>query len=204
MTLLSEDRELLAAFRAGRSQALEQVYRHYFPTVTRFLRRGFVVHRSTQAPISFSLTQPFELENAVQEVFARAFEERTRLAYDGIRPYRDFLFGIAKHVSLDELRRRHRKIGASSDELDLESLPDTDEASPEQSLETKQVINLVSGFIENECDARDRVLYQLRYGEDRSQEAAATAAGLTRIQVRRWESKFRARLLRYLKRVKYV
>src|SRR5687767_7438855 len=200
MTLLSEDRELLAAFRAGKSQALEQVYRHYFPIVTRFLRRGFVVHRSTQASVSFALTQPFELENAVQEVFARAFEERARLAYDGIRPYRDFLFGIAKHVALDELRRRHRKGGASLDDYDMESLPDTDEVAPDEGIATRQAIDVVTRFLEEECDARDKVLYNFRYVEDRSQEATASAAGLTRIQIRRWETKFRARLLRYLKR----
>jgi hypothetical protein len=76
MTLLSEDRELLAAFRAGNSRSLEDVYRHYFPLVTRLLRRGFVVHRIGQPSFTFALTKPFELENAVQEVFTRAFDGR--------------------------------------------------------------------------------------------------------------------------------
>ena len=35
-------------------------------------------------------------------------------------------------------------------------------------------------------------------------QEAAKAAGLTRIQVRRWEMKFRTRMLKYLKRVRYV
>ena len=37
-----------------------------------------------------------------------------------------------------------------------------------------------------------------------SQVDAAQAAGITRIQIRRWETKFRARLLRFLKRADYV
>src|SRR6185503_20472226 len=121
--------------------------RHYFPLVERLLRRGFVVHRSVQPSITFALTKPFELENAVQEVFARAFEERTRLAYDGLRPYRDFLFGIAKHVALDELRRRHRKSGQSADDVDLESIPDTTEPSPDATLEAKEAIGVVNAFL---------------------------------------------------------
>lgn len=205
MTLLSEDRELLARFRSGDSAALEQVYRFYVPAVMRFLRRGFVVTKSTN-PTRFSLSQPFELENAVQEIFTRAFSERARLAYDGLRPYRDFLFGIGKHVALDELRRRHRQAGTpSAEEVELESIPDTDpDASPEESLGAKQAIATVAAFLAEECDEKDRRLYLLRYGDDLSQEATADAAGLTRIQIRRWETKFRERLLRYLKRVKYV
>jgi DNA-directed RNA polymerase specialized sigma subunit len=62
----------------------------------------------------------------------------------------------------------------------------------------------VGTFLEKECDERDRKLYDLRYRDERSQEDAAKAAGLTRIQVRRWETKFRTRMLKYLKRVRYV
>ena len=204
MTFLSGDQVRLAAFRAGKSSVLEEVYRHYFPLVSRLLRRGFAVQRSASPTIIFSLTRSFELENAVQEVFARAFEERTRLAYDGLRPYKDFLFGIAKHVALDELRRRHRREGKNVDEVDLESIPDEADVAADASLESKEAITMVTSFLEKECDARDRELYRLRYVEDRSQEATATEAKLTRIQIRRWETKFREKLLRFLKRSKYV
>src|SRR5262249_52913097 len=107
MPLLSADRALLDAFRGGDRDALERVYRYYVPIVGRLLRRGFSV-RGGKGVATFSMTQAFEIESAVQEVFLRAFEGRARLSYDGLRRYRDFLFGIAKHVALDELRRRSR------------------------------------------------------------------------------------------------
>lgn len=204
MPLLTEDRRLLDAFRRGDRAALERVYLEYVDGVARRLRLGFSVP-GDRGTVVYGLTQPFELETAVQEVFLRAFKERARLSYDGIRPYRDFLAGITKHVVLDELRKRQRRRTEPMTALDLERVAPVDPAdSPEASLEVKQAILTVERFLRDECDDKDRRLYALRYGEERSQSDAARAAGLTRIQVRRWETKFRDRMLRYLKRVKYV
>jgi RNA polymerase sigma-70 factor, ECF subfamily len=202
--LLTEDRALLAAFRAGDRNALEKVYHHYVGGVARRLRMGFSVP-GDRGSVIFGFKQPFELESAVQEVFLRAFKESARLSYDGIRPYKDFLAGITKHVVLDELRRRSRRRTESMSDLDLDRIAHVDEGtSPEATLETKQAIETVETFLEKECDERDRKLYELRYRDERSQEESAKAAGLTRIQVRRWETKFRTRMLKYLKRVRYV
>lgn len=204
MPLLTEDRELLDAFRRGERWALERVYLEYVGGVARRLRLGFAVP-GQKGTVVHGLSQPFELETAVQEVFLRAFRERARLSYDGIRPYRDFLAGITKHVVLDELRKRQRSKVESMSAVDLERMAPVDpSASPEASLEVKEAILTVERFLRDECDDKDRRLYALRYQEDRSQSDAAQAAGLTRIQVRRWETKFRGRMLRYLKRVKYV
>jgi RNA polymerase sigma-70 factor, ECF subfamily len=202
--LLTEDRPLLAAFRAGDRAALEKVYHHYVGGVARRMRMGFSVPGDRGAVV-FGFKQAFELESAVQEVFLRAFKESARLSYDGIRPYKDFLAGITKHVVLDELRRRSRRRTESMSDLDVDRIAHVDEAvSPEATLEAKQAIETVGTFLEKECDERDRKLYDLRYRDERSQEDAAKAAGLTRIQVRRWETKFRTRMLKYLKRVRYV
>jgi RNA polymerase sigma factor (sigma-70 family) len=190
--LLTEDRALLDAFRAGERAALERVYHHYIGGVARRLRMVL-------------FKRSFELESAVQEVFLRAFKESARLSYDGIRPYKDFLAGITKHVVIDELRRRSRIKVEPMSELELERLMTADDdRSPEATLESKQAIETVESFLKKECDDRDRRLYQLRYRDERTQEDAAKAAGLTRIQVRRWETKFRTRMLKYLKRVRYV
>ena len=62
---------------------------------------------------------------------------------------------------------------------------------------------LVATFLKSSCDERDRTLYVLRYERELSQVDAAVTANLTRIQIRRWETKFRARLVRYLKRADY-
>jgi RNA polymerase sigma-70 factor (ECF subfamily) len=203
MALLTEDRALLDAFRAGRPDAMERVYRHYAPQLARFLQRGFTFTSQGATMSRLGLSSPFELDGALQEVFARAFQPRARSAYDGLRPYIDFLIGIGKHVMLDEVRRRNaREIPSDLTESHLQ-LAD-DQPSAEESIEGLRARELVNQFLQNECDERDRKLFELRFRDDLAQEASAQAAGLTRIQVRRWETKFRARLLRFLKRANYV
>lgn len=203
MSILPEDRALLAAFREGRREALERVYRHYVIDVASFLRRGFT-YMSDDRPTAFAgFGSPLELDTAVQEVFIRAFEPHTRLAYDGVRPYGGFLIGVARNVALKELERRARgarirPIGEVAGEL-----TEPPRVS-EESLDERRGRELVAEFLARECSDRDRRLFQLRFDDGLSQEAAAGAAGLTRIQVRRWETKLKARLLQYLKRAQYV
>lgn len=199
------DREHLAAFREGRRDVLERVYREHVTEVIAFLRIGFMYTTNTRPTRFPGARDSFELEALVQEVFTRAFDPRARLAYDGVRPYGAFLCGIARNLVLDKLRRdaRHGEVLADPGMLDampaVESNADRALSSDEQ-----RVRELVVGFLDAECDDRDRKLYQLRYDRELSQVDAASAAGLTRIQVRRWEAKFRGRLLRFLKRADYV
>jgi RNA polymerase sigma factor (sigma-70 family) len=198
MADLSEDRDLLVAFREGRREALERVYDQHVHEVAKLLRSGFG-YQTGGKPAAFSgYHQPYELENAVQEVFTRAFAPRARQSYDGLRPYGAFLHGIARHVVLDRLRR----LSARRESIEL-----VDAAGPapeyEETLDERRGRELVQGFLREACDERDRTLFALRFEDDLSQLAAASAAGLTRIQVRRWETRFRARLLRYLKRSRY-
>jgi len=143
-----------------------------------------------------------ELESLVQEVFTRAFEPRARLAYDGIRPYGGFLVGIAKHVVLDHLRKtaRHGEVLAAPEVIDANVAP----VEHVESADERRGRELVAEFLASQCDERDRRLYALRYERELSQQDSAEAAGLTRIQIRRWETKFRGRLLRFLKRADYA
>jgi RNA polymerase sigma factor (sigma-70 family) len=211
MTLLVDDRDLLARFREGRPDALDQVYRHYAPQVARFLRSGFMYLSNGQPMPHRGLVAPFELESAVQEVFTRALTERARLAYDGLRPYLGFLCGIARNVMLDELRKRARRgevlepaEAIEQREAAVGGGATAEPAHPADSIDERRGRDLVDTFLTAECDDRDRTLFQLRYREELSQVEAASRAGLTRIQVRKWETKFRGRLLRYLKRSNYV
>jgi RNA polymerase sigma-70 factor, ECF subfamily len=195
------DRKLLAAFRDGQRDALERIYREHVHEVAGFLRRGFMYTVDDRPSRYQGARDSLELESLVQEVFVRAFEPRARSAYDGVRPYAGFLIGIARNVVLDQLRRlaRHGEVFAAPDVIDALPAPTTDEPSVDE----RRGHELVAAFLET-CDERDRRLYELRYVEELSQADAAARAGLTRIQVRRWETKFRARLLRHLKRADYV
>jgi RNA polymerase sigma-70 factor (ECF subfamily) len=197
------DREHLAAFRAGQRDALERMYREHVVDVASFLRRGFM-YTTNDKPTRFAgVRDSFELESLVQEVFARAFEERARLAYDGLRPYGGFLRGIGRNLVLDRLRKqaRHGEVLAAPEVLDATPHVGTE---PEISEDERRGRELVMRFLETECDERDRTLYAARYERELSQVDAAQATGRTRIQVRRWETKFRERLLRFLKRADYV
>lgn len=197
------DREHLAAFRDGNRDALERVYREHVQEVAAFLRSGFM-YTTNERPTRFpGVRDSFELESLVQEVFARAFAERARLAYDGLRPYGAFLTGIARHLVLDRLRKQARRgeVLAAPDVLDATPLDTADHEATEDERRGRE---LVTQFLQSACDERDRALYAARYERELSQVDAAEALGLTRIQVRRWETKFRERLLRFLKRADYV
>ena len=202
-TEATHDREHLAAFRDGNRDALEHVYRQHVAEVAAFLRNGFMYTTNDKPTRYAGVRDTFELESCVQEVFTRAFEERARLAYDGLRPYAAFLNGIARNLVLDGLRKqaRHGEVLAAPDVLDATAAVEpTHEATEDE----RRGRELVTRFLETECDDRDRTLYSLRYERELSQVDAAREAGITRIRVRRWETKFRARLLRFLKRADYV
>src|SRR5437762_10073842 len=106
MSLLIERRELLDRFKRGERQALEEVYRHYVPDVAAFLQRGFTFS-SGGRPLRFSgYAQPFDLDNALQETFLRAFKESARVGYDGLHPYKSYLFAIARKIGRASCRER--------------------------------------------------------------------------------------------------
>jgi len=204
MSLLVEDRDLLEGFRQGKAEALDRVYRHYGPRLARAIRQGFTVS-SSGGPLHIrGTTSQFELDGVIQEVFSRAFSERARQSYDGLRPYIDFLVGIGRHVILDQGRRQTGREVLLDFNATEWTQPDEAQPSAEESLVDQSARALVRRFLEEECDDRDRRLYLLRFQEDLAQEGTAKAVGLTRIQIRRWETKFRGRLLRFLKRAKYV
>src|SRR5260370_32678632 len=117
MSLLIERRELLDRFKRGERRALEEVYRHYAPELAAFLQRGFTFS-SGGRPLRFSgYAQPFDLDNALQETFLRAFKESARVGYDGLHPYKSYLFAIARNLVLDEFRNREVAMSPFIDRL---------------------------------------------------------------------------------------
>ena len=86
---LAKNTKLVAAFKSGDRDAMEEVYRHYAPGVQRFLRQGFSFRSKATHCYFKGIKIDDDLGVAVQEVFRRAFEERARNAYNGINlcPY---------------------------------------------------------------------------------------------------------------------
>ncbi|NJM06789.1 sigma-70 family RNA polymerase sigma factor [Candidatus Gracilibacteria bacterium] len=106
------DEELVAAVASGDSKALEALYDRYsrivFALALRMLSHGDIA------------------EDVVQETFWRVWRRaNTFQASSGT--FSPWLFGIARNLCIDELRRRQVRPGASSgsnDELILQAIPD--------------------------------------------------------------------------------
>src|SRR5262249_3555114 len=117
MTVFLDRPDLLRDFRQGKRAALEEVYWAYVNVVEKVVRRGAV--RSSTAQLGGAVGD--EWSDVVQETFLRAFAERARLGYDGIRPYRPYLLTICRNVMADHSRRRGRE---APSELLVEDLLD--------------------------------------------------------------------------------
>src|SRR5688500_4594845 len=105
---LEEDRPLLDGFRRGDRDALDRVYRVYAEEIASILVNGFAFSSSGRACRFQGLSSRFDLEDVLQEVFARRFTERARLAYDGLRPYGASLAASSRTTVIVRLRSQAR------------------------------------------------------------------------------------------------
>ena len=212
--LLTDDRALLDGFRRGDKAALLAVYRHYVADVTRFLTRGFTFESQGRASAFRGFAGGYEVEAAVQEIFRRAFEDKARLAYDGLRPYRPYLLRIARNAVLNDLKakqpilfryRQGRPVvldAPTEAEEALERIA-VAERSQEQRLEAEEVARLVAAF-KASLSERERGVFQQRFEGGLSAEKAAQALGLTRSQIRTTEDKLRQRFLAHMQAAGYL
>src|SRR5262249_43528143 len=137
-----------------------------------------------------------EVEDLVQDVFARAFRESARHSFDGTREYGPFLYAIARNALSDWGRRSRRGELVPAEELadraDVELTPDARWAEEE-------VMRIVQAYIEGLSPSLRR-LHEERYVRGHSQVVAAGVLGLSRQQVRTLEQKLRDGLASALRR----
>lgn len=225
MSLLIERRELLDRFKRGERRALEEVYRHYAPEVATFLQRGFTFS-SVGRSLRFSgYAQPFDLDNALQETFLRAFKESARIGYDGLHPYKSYLLAIARNLVLDEFRNREVAMSPFIDQLDGAGAADAavdpsqfgEEAAPastmgdapsagvsaEQEFLRHELGRLYAAFVAR-LDERDRTFFRHRFEEQQTQIEAGTACGLSHMQARTLEKKLRRAFLEFMQTNGYL
>ena len=191
------DRALLQRFRDGDTEALADVYRSHAGVLTRMLRAAAFRGQSFA-----SLRSAMELENAIVEVFTRAFEPRARQVYDGVRPYEHFLMGIARNYLLELSRNREHPTGLEVSE-ELDAALSLEQVDVHELFEDREVSELVRRF-RAELGQEEGQLFDLRYVEGLTQNVAADRLGQSRIQLRRREHKLRVRLLDYLKTHGYL
>ena len=96
--------------RAGRPAALQEVYHRYGPDLARYLRHGFSFSSGGRACRYNGARSTFDLEDKLHDAFARAFSERTRLGYDGISPYGQYLRTIARNLIIDDFRKKEHAL----------------------------------------------------------------------------------------------
>ena len=192
MTVFESNRPLLDAFRAGDRQALEVVYMFYVDAVFNLVRFGFLLADGKRV---VGTTRPDMQRELVHDVFVRAFAERARISYDGLRPYRPFLLRLARNVIIDAWRRRGLTLADPADVEELATETPTDDDLDWQRL--THATRTWSATLDDEC----KRFVALRFEEGLGQRDVAKSMGATRRRVRTLETVVRRGLLAHLTRL---
>ncbi|OGQ13359.1 MAG: hypothetical protein A2138_12940 [Deltaproteobacteria bacterium RBG_16_71_12] len=210
--MLHEDRRLLAAYRAGETWAFEILYRAMSEPVRRFLAGGFTFVSRGRTCRYRGAVPGIDSDAIVQETFARAFAPSTREHYDGERPFKNYLFSIAKNLVLRELARKERvaalDLGDEGTELlrrkRADSVPtlSSDERDPETFLADGELKTVTKRFVA-ELDPEGRAFFLYRFVRGLTQEATADAMKTTRARIKLLEKEQRRAFLALLRKHGY-
>lgn len=204
--MLHTDKELLEAYRNGETQAYARVYENHIGPLERFLNGGFSFV-SKGRPCRYRGNVPgVDSEAVIQETFVRAFSENVRRNYDGERPFRNYLFSIAKNLVLREVQRRDRVIGSEQPEEAVDAMAKRAEElgmhsvrmSPERAVADGQLGHVTREFIES-LSCEEREFFDHRFAQGLTQMATAEAMGVTRARIKVIEKKMRRHFLASLR-----
>lgn len=198
--------ELLARYRAGETSAYEEVYLEHEGPVRRFLSGGFTFVSRGRTCRYRGNVPGIDAEAIVQETFVRAFLPSTRKNYDGERPFRNYLFSIAKNLVLREFQRRDRVVSADQTEEATDVIAFRSsafaaaqrEVDPEHSVADAQLHALTSDFIQT-LGGEEQEFFSHRFAHGLTQEATAKEMGVTRARVKLLEKNLRRRFLAALR-----
>lgn len=168
MARLVEDQPLLDAFRRGDPAALAEVYREYARPLFAFLAAGFALEGGAGALVFKGLREPWAREEAVQEIFVRAFSPAARQAYDGVRPYRNYLLTIARNYVLDGLRRGGREVPSAEPSAEA-GAPTATSGGPDELAGSKEVAAHCESFVAA-LQPQDRAIFESRFRQGLSIE----------------------------------
>ena len=185
--LLRDDARTREAFKRGDRWALTEVYRVYYPLVTTVVTRGFGGFRG--------FFNPADRDDAIQSIFAAAFEQKARLRYNGLDPYTAFLRGIAQNVVRRMLERR-TKFMRTDGQPELEHKEVETAEAQFLDAEAIQVVRAFRGTIQEPIQRQILASY---FVDGDAEEAIAKDLGITRYKVRKTISLLDRRMRRYLK-----
>jgi RNA polymerase sigma factor (sigma-70 family) len=212
--------KFLADFRQGKSDALDRVYRLFKRPLRNFVLRGFAFKSEGRQLYFQGLWEEHDLEDIVQETFRRAFGVKARASYDGIRPYKNYLFTIARNAVITDLTARRRQIpvgealmrDAPSEDLSpLESwvlsqravISEDSGCISDERVENLEIYGLIMGFLEALAPDEAR-FFELRFLSQCSQESTARSMGWNRARVRKLEARLRRAFLCHAKGSGYL
>ncbi len=211
--------EFLSDFRSGKASALDKVYRTYRRPLRNFILRGFSF-RSDGRQMYFSGTySEADLEDVIHETFRRAFGHRARQSFDGIRPYKNYLFTIARNCVITDLSQRQRQVpvgdalmkDSPSDEMTpLEAWVRSQRAAEESPvascidrLENLEIYALLQAFL-GSLTVDEQEFFRVRFLGLCSQEKTAQQLGCNRAKVRKMEAKLRKAFLTHVRGSGYL
>lgn len=192
-----EDRATLDRFRAGDRATLASVYRAFSPEIAKLVSYGFSFRAGDEVHRFFGYRAPHEQQDAVQEVFIRAFSERGRIGYDGYSPYGAYLRGILKNLVIDDFRKRRAALkvfggggDVTGDDVEAAEAPgDSPEVEVHRAAVGRAVRTFVTGLPE-----REKRLVALRFTEGLPQQDVARRMRVGRATVRTLEERVRRKL----------
>lgn len=213
--LLEENREVLDAFRRGDRRALEQVFTAYAPAVAGFLRAGFSFESGGKRCRFKGARTELDLEDRVHEVFLKAFSENARLNYDGLTPYKTYLFTITRNSVIDDFRRKeHALIEYTIDErpeaADTSTADATDpiaghvapSGDPEKDRQSAELVALVQNF-KKTLSEREKQIYTLRFEQELEHKDIAHQTGLSPSKIKTSEGRIRSQFFSFMKQHGY-
>lgn len=177
--MFQNDSNQLAAFRDGRRDALELVYRANVSSIERYVRtlaRAYGRH---------DLAQSGAASDLVQEIFLRAFSQSARASYDGSREYAPYLKAVARYHLIDTFRARRREKLTSPGDLTL--LVDGEPSIRTPSADPR-LLAIVESYL-RDLPPNLSAVYEQRFVLERSQEATSHALALSRRTIRTAEQR---------------
>jgi len=204
--VLHKDKKLLRAYRKGETWAYEELYRMYSEPVRRFLQGGFTFVSRGRTCRYRGGNAGIDSDAILQETFARAFAASTRKNYDGERPFKNYLFSIAKNLVLREFQRRDRVLQVENTEETTDALArrgvdyglTSSEQNPEAAVQDEDLMRVTRAFIAD-LDDEEREFFSHRFASGLTQEATAEEMGCTRARVKLLEKAMRRRFLSVLR-----
>jgi RNA polymerase sigma-70 factor, ECF subfamily len=153
----AQDDELVIRLRAGDEQAYAELYRRAHPSVF-----GFALRR---------LGDPTEAEDVAQDVFLQVYRSIER--YEGRSSLLSWIFGIARHATLNRFSRRSPEMRPLDEARGLAAPV----ASIEDSIDASRIWERCTHLMQRNVSVTARHIFDLRYLHGRSVKAIARETG---------------------------